>query len=67
MFDSLFILLAMIVTCLVARLEDRLFVTRFYKTDHNRTSYKIKLAALLGSYTTTLLVISIMQFARSWF
>ena len=35
------------------------YVTRFYKTDPNRTSGKIKLTPLVDSYTIVLLVLTL--------
>ena len=47
---------------------DMKYVTRFYKTDPNRTSDKIKLTPV-GSYSIVLLVLTLSttQTTRSWF
>ena len=44
-------------------------VTRFYKTDPNRTSGKIKLTPPVDSYTIVLLVLTLSttQTTRGWF
>ena len=46
-----------------------LFVTRFYRTDPNRTSGKIKLTPPVDSYTIVLqvLTLSTTQTTRGWF
>ena len=46
-----------------------LYVTRFYKTDPNRTSGKIKLTPPVDSYTIVLVVftLSTAQTTRGWF
>ena len=45
------------------------YVTRFYRTDPNRTSGKIKLTPLVDSYTIVLqvLTLSTTQTTRGWF
>ena len=49
--------------------SDIQYVTRFYKTDPNRTSGKIKLTPLVDSHTIVLLVLTLSttQTTRDWF
>ena len=51
------------------RAIDTLYVTRFYRTDPNRTSGKIKLTPPVDSYTIVLqvLTLSTTQTTRGWF
>ena len=46
-----------------------IYVTRFYKTDPNRTSGKIKLTPPVDSYTIVLVVLTLSttQTTRGWF